>query len=135
MKAAVIFWSATGNTEMMAQAVAEGAGAELIPVADFAGSINDYDRVAFGCPAMGDEVLEEDEFEPFFAGVEGDLSGKTIALFGSYDWGDGDWMRSWTERCVAAGATVVNGEGLICNLTPDDDGLAACKALGEALVG
>lgn len=86
MKAAVIYWSGTGNTEQMAQAIADAAGAELFAVSDFSGSIADYDRIAFGCSAMGDEVLEEDEFEPFFASIEGDLSGKTIALFGSYGW-------------------------------------------------
>lgn len=134
MKTAVIYWSGTGNTEAMAKAVAEGAGAELFSVSDFSGDIADYDRVAFGCPSMGDEVLEESEFEPFFAGVEAKLSGKTIALFGSYGWGDGQWMRDWCERATAAGATVVNGEGLIVNDAPDADGVASCKALGEALV-
>ena len=104
MKIAVIYWSGTGNTEMMAKAVAEGAGAELFSVSDFSGNIADYDRLAFGCPAMGSEVLEEDEFEPFFTGIESMLSGKKIALFGSYDWGDGEWMRTWADRCTAAGA-------------------------------
>jgi len=133
MKTAVIYWSGTGNTEKMAQAIADAAGAELFSVSDFSGSIADYDRVAFGCPAMGAEVLEEDEFEPFFTGVEGQLSGKTIALFGSYGWGDGEWMRNWVDRCNAAGAVVIDGEGLIANETPSDDDLAACKALGEKL--
>ena len=134
MKTAVIYWSGTGNTEMMAKAIAEGAGAELFPVADFSGSMADYDKVAFGCPAMGDEILEEDEFEPFFAGIEGDLSGKSIALFGSYDWGDGQWMRDWTERAKAAGADVFGGEGLIVNNTPDDEALEKCKAFGADFV-
>ena len=133
MKTAVIYWSGTGNTEKMAQAIADAAGAELYSVSDFNGNIADYDRVAFGCPAMGAEVLEEDEFEPFFTGVEGQLSGKTIALFGSYGWGDGEWMRNWVDRCNAAGAVVIDGEGLIANETPSDDDLAACKALGETL--
>ncbi|WP_455528312.1 flavodoxin [Huintestinicola sp.] len=133
MKTAVIYWSGTGNTEKMAQAIADAAGAELYSVSDFNGNIADYDRVAFGCPAMGAEVLEEDEFEPFFTGVEGQLSGKTIALFGSYGWGDGEWMRNWVDRCNAAGAVVIDGEGLIANETPSDDDLAACKALGEKL--
>ena len=131
MKTAVIYWSGTGNTEKMAQAIADAAGAELYSVSDFNGNIADYDRVAFGCPAMGAEVLEEDEFEPFFTGVEGQLSGKTIALFGSYGWGDGEWMRNWVDRCNAAGAVVI--DGLIANETPSDDDLAACKALGEKL--
>ncbi len=133
MKTAVIYWSGTGNTEKMAQAIADAAGAELYSVSDFNGNIADYDRVAFGCPAMGAEVLEEDEFEPFFTGVEGQLSGKTIALFGSYGWGDGEWMRNWVDRCNAAGAVVIDGEGLIANETPSDDDLAACKTLGEKL--
>lgn len=134
MRSAVIYWSGTGNTEQMAAAVAEGAGAELFSVSDFSGNIDDYDRVAFGCPAMGAEELEDGEFEPFFSSVEGKLSGKTIALFGSYGWGDGEWMRNWTERCKNAGATVVGGEGLIANENPSDDDLANCKALGESLV-
>ena len=133
MKIAVIYWSGTGNTEMMAQAVGEGTGAEVFSVSDFSGNVADYDRIAFGCPAMGDEVLEEDEFEPFFTAAEGSLSGKKIALFGSYDWGDGEWMRKWVERAQAAGAEVIGGEGLIANNTPDDDALAACKKLGEDL--
>ena len=134
MKAAVIYWSGTGNTEQMAQAIADAAGAELFAVSDFSGSIADYDRIAFGCSAMGEEVLEEDEFEPFFASIEGDLSGKTIALFGSYGWGDGEWMRNWEERAKNDGATLVGGEGLIVNETPDDEALEKCAALGAELV-
>lgn len=134
MKAAVIYWSGTGNTEQMAQAIADAAGAELFAVSDFSGSIADYDCIAFGCSAMGDEVLEEDEFEPFFASIEGDLSGKTIALFGSYGWGDGEWMRNWEERAKNDGATLVGGEGLIVNETPDDEALEKCAALGAELV-
>ena len=132
MKAAVIYWSGTGNTEQMAQAIADAAGAELFAVSDFSGSIADYDRIAFGCSAMGDEVLEEDEFEPFFASIEGDLSGKTIALFGSYGWGDGEWMRNWEETCKADGA-VLACDFVICNDAPDDEAVAACNALGSAL--
>lgn len=133
MKVAVIYWSGTGNTEQMAAAIAEGAGAELFPVSDFSGDIAEYDRVAFGCSAMGDEVLEESEFEPFFASIESTLSGKTIALFGSYGWGDGQWMRDWEERVKADGAVLLNGEGLIVNETPSDDDLELCKALGAKL--
>ena len=134
MKTAVIYWSGTGNTEAMAKAVAEGAGAELYTVSDFGGDIAEFDRLAFGCPSMGDEVLEESEFEPFFANIESKLAGKAIALFGSYGWGDGQWMRDWCERCKNAGAQVVNGEGLIVNDAPDSNALKDCKALGEALV-
>ena len=95
MKTAVIYWSGTGNTEAMAKAVAEGAGAECFAVSEFSGNVEDYDAIALGCPAMGAEVLEEGEMEPFVTEVEGFAAGKTIGLFGSYDWGDGQWMRDW----------------------------------------
>ena len=120
-KVGIIYWSSTGNTEAMAQAVEEGAKA--------AGA----DVEALGCPAMGDEELEEGEFEPFFSDLEGKLSGKKVALFGSYDWGDGEWMRTWCGRAKDAGAELVEDEGLIVNNTPDDEGLAACRELGGKL--
>ena len=135
MKAAVIYWSATGNTEAMAKAVAEGAGAELFTVSEFTGSVEDYDAIAFGCPAMGAEVLEEDEFEPFFTDAETRLIGKRVAIFGSYGWGDGEWMRNWEERVKAQGIALVGDAGLMINEMPDDDGLEQCRALGKALVG
>lgn len=137
MRMTVIYWSATGNTEAMAQAIAAGAreaGAEvtLLPVA--AASADDAlqsDLLALGCPAMGAEELEDSEFAPFFEGIEGALAGKKLALFGSYDWGDGQWMRDWQDRVAAAGASLYQGEGLIINNTPDEAGLAACQALGK----
>lgn len=132
-KTAVIYWSGTGNTEMMAKAIAEGAGAELFAVSEFSGNIADYDKIAFGCAAMGAEVLEEDEFEPFFASIESSLSGKTVALFGSYGWGDGEWMCNWEERVKADGAVLFGDEGLIVNETPSDDDLAKCKEFGANL--
>ena len=139
MKAAVIYWSMSGNTEAMAAAVAEGAvsaglDVDLKQVSEI--SARDalaYDALALGCPAMGAEVLEESEFEPFFAELEGSLSGKKVALFGSYGWGDGQWMRDWQERTEAAGADLVNGEGLIVNDAPGEAELASCRALGGAL--
>lgn len=133
MKTAVIYWSGTGNTEAMAKAVAEGAEAELFAVSDFSGSAADYDAFALGCPAMGAENLEEGEFEPFFSGIEGSLSGKRVALFGSYGWGDGEWMREWAERVKKDGAVLVNDEGIIVNEAPDDAALADCRKLGEQL--
>lgn len=133
MKNAVIYWSGTGNTEMMAKAIAEGAGADLFTVSEFSGNVADYDRIAFGCAAMGAEVLEEDEFEPFFSSIEGSLSGKTVALFGSYGWGDGEWMRNWEDRVKADGAVLFSDEGLIVNETPSDDDLAKCREFGENL--
>lgn len=132
MKIAVIYWSGTGNTEAMASAVAEGAGAELYSVSQFSGDVSEYDRLAFGCPAMGAENLEEGEFEPFFEGIESKLSGKKVALFGSYGWGDGDWMRSWEDTCRDDGA-VLACESVICQEQPDGEALEKCKALGAAL--
>ncbi|MBQ5338299.1 MAG: flavodoxin [Oscillospiraceae bacterium] len=134
MKTAVIYWSGTGNTEAMANAVAEGAGVDAVSVSDFSGNIEDFDALAFGCPAMGAEVLEEDEFEPFFTGIEGKLSGKKIFLFGSYGWGDGEWMRNWQERVKAAGAELVGDEGYTVNEAPSDEDLAKLKAIGTELV-
>ena len=133
MKTAVIFWSGTGNTEAMAKAVAEGAGVEATPVSSFSGDLSDYEAVALGCPAMGAEELEDSEFEPFYSANESKLAGKNVALFGSYDWGDGEWMRIWADRVKAAGANIVGGEGLIANNTPDEDALTKCKSLGEKL--
>ena len=133
MKTAVIYWSGTGNTEAMAKAVAEGAGAELFTVSEFSGSVEDYDAVAFGCPAMGAEMLEEDEFEPFFTEIEGRLSGKKVGLFGSYGWGDGEWMRSWESRVESDGAVLAGSEGVIANDAPSDDDLEKCRTLGKAL--
>ncbi len=136
-KTAIIYWSGTGNTEAMAMAVAEGAkqvnpDAALFSVSDItADAAAEYDVLVLGCPAMGAEVLEEDEFEPFFTELEGKLNGKKVALFGSYGWGDGKWMRSWEERINASGATLVGGEGLIVNEAPDDDALEQCKKLGS----
>ena len=138
-KVAVVYWSGTGNTETMAMAVAEGAkgkGAEVsvITAAEFSPEqVGEYSAIAFGCPSMGSEQLEESEFEPMFSDLEGSLNGKKIALFGSYGWGDGQWMRDWVERAQGDGAQVLNGEGLICNEAPDDDVQAACRKLGADL--
>ncbi len=138
-KILVVYWSGTGNTEMMAQAVAEGAmsaGAEvtLTEVGKItAQEAAKYDRIAFGCSSMGDEVLEEDEMEPFYTEVETMISGKKIALFGSYGWGDGQWMRDWEARAENFGVDLCGAGGLTCHETPDDDGLDACRKLGESL--
>ena len=137
-KLAVIYWTGTGNTGAMAQAVADGAKgagaeAELLTVSEIsADAAAAYDKLALGCPAMGAEVLEEGEFEPFFTALEGKLPGKKVALFGSYGWGDGQWMREWQERTEKAGA-VLCGEGLIINEAPDEAGLESCRALGARL--
>lgn len=136
-KIAIIYWSQTGNTQSMAAAIMEGAveaGAqvELTEVSNItADKAAEYEKIALGCPSMGVEVFEEAEFEPFFAELEGKLSGKKVALFGSYGWGDGEWMREWQERTKNAGADLLNGEGLIINETPDDEGIAKCKQFGK----
>ena len=135
----VVYWSQTGNTLAMAQAVAEGvkeAGKEAEVVDVSAVSLDELKKAsafAMGCPAMGAEVLEESEMEPFVCDVEGFAAGKKIALFGSYGWGDGQWMRDWTDRMSSAGASIVNGEGLICHEVPDADALEECKQLGRSL--
>ena len=135
----IVFWSQGGNTAAMAAAVAEGvqeAGskAEIINVSDAsAADLQSMKGFALGCPAMGAEVLEEMEMEPFMCDLEGSLAGKSVGLCGSSGWGDGQWMRDWDERCKAAGAAVVGGEGVICQETPDDGAIASCRALGRAL--
>ena len=139
MKTAVVFWSGTGNTEAMAQSVADGAksaGAEVdvLTCDKFnATMIDDYDSIAFGCPSMGAEQLEEEEFEPMFSACTPKLGGKKIALFGSYGWGDGEWMRNWQEECESAGA-VLTSQPVICNDAPDDEAITACEALGKSLI-
>ena len=138
-KIAVVYWSGTGNTAAMAVAVADGAkekGAEavILPSSDFDISMVDqYDAIAFGCPAMGAEVLEEGEFDPMFESCKPALNGKKIALFGSYGWGDGEWMRIWEDDCRAIGANLAC-DPVICNEAPDDTAIEECKALGASLV-
>lgn len=136
MKTAVIYWSGTGNTQAMAEAVLEGmkaAGADAsIMTPDQVSDVSAYDAVAMGCPAMGAEVLEDSEFEPMYDSIKGSLAGKKVALFGSYGWGDGEWMRSWEEDCASNGITLAV-ESVMANEAPDADAVAACKALGEAL--
>lgn len=137
-KVAVVYWSGTGNTAAMAEAVAEGAqgaGAEvrIFKTEEFsADQIAAFDAIAFGCPSMGVEVLEESEFEPMFESCESKLSGKKIALFGSYGWGDGEWMADWEKRCKDDGARLA-AESVICQEAPDAEAAENCKALGKAL--
>ena len=135
---AVVYWSGTGNTEAMAKAVAQGARgagaeAEVISASGFDPSKTDsFDAIAFGCPAMGAEELEEDEFEPMFTSCRPKLKGKKIGLFGSYNWGDGEWMRVWQDDCRSIGADLVSDGVIACN-DPDDEAIAACQALGASL--
>ena len=137
-KVAVVYWSATGNTEAMANAVAEGAksrGAEVtvFGASDFsADKVSEFDGIAFGHPALGAEVLEETEFEPMVTSIETSLAGKKVGIFGSYGWGDGQWMRDWKDRCDSAGAALVN-DGVMANNAPDEAALEECNDLGAAL--
>ena len=138
-KIAVVYWSGTGNTEAMANAVLKGAKdkgaeAELFTASDFSADMAaDFDGIAFGCPSMGTEELEDSECAPMFDSVKDKLSGKKIALFGSYGWGDGEWMRNWENDCKSCGA-VLAAESAICNDAPDDAAAAQCEALGAALI-
>ena len=138
-KVAVVYWSGTGNTEAMANAVAEGAKGNGVEVsvltsAEFDSSqVDNYDAIAFGCPAMGAEELEDSEFLPMFEDCEPKLKDKKIALFGSYGWGDGEWMRTWEESCTSDGAVLAT-DSVFCNDAPDDDAITSCKALGASLV-
>ena len=130
-KVAVVYWSMTGNTEAMAKELASAADTEAIESSEFSADMCDqYDAFAFGCPAMGDEELDPD-FEELFNDCAGKLGQKSTALFGSYDWGTGDWMETWKQNAEAEGVNVV--ETFICNLEPDDDALEALRGLGAKL--
>ena len=135
MKVSIVYWSGTGNTELMAASAVEGAkraGAdvEMLTAAEADASVLKSDALLFGCPAMGAEELEETEFEPFFSAIGGKLAGKKVGLFGSYGWGDGEWMRTWTERVKKAGGVMI-ADGVIANEAPDEAASAECEALGE----
>ena len=137
-KVAVVYWSGTGNTQAMAEAVAAGARDKGAEVSVFFSSefskekAAEFGGIAFGCPAMGAEVLEETDFDPMFTEAERSLGGKKVALFGSYGWGDGQWMRDWEDRCRNAGI-VLAADSVMANDAPNEDALAECRALGAAL--
>jgi flavodoxin short chain len=137
----IVYWSGTGNTETMAKQVAKGAGeagAEVIvktAAEAKTAEVKEAAALAFGCPAMGAEVLEEAEMEPFIGALgEAELGGKPLGLFGSYDWGDGQWMRDWVNRMKGLGAQV-DGEGIITQLVPTEEALNHCSELGKRLAG
>lgn len=141
MSVSVVYWSGTGNTQAMAEAVAEGirdggADAALMEVGNAdAAALAEEKAFALGCPSMGAEQLEESEMEPFVEALEPLVSGKTILLFGSYGWGDGEWMRDWADRMKNAGAVLIREEGIITNEAPDDEALEECRAAGKELAG
>lgn len=139
MSISVVYWSGTGNTQAMAEAVAEGirsAGADpvVMEVSDAdAAALAGEEAFALGCPSMGAEQLEESEMEPFVEMLEPLVSGRKILLFGSYGWGDGEWMRDWCERMKNAGAVLVREKGVTANDAPDDEALEECRAAGKEL--
>jgi flavodoxin short chain len=140
-KVAIVYWSSSGNTEAMAKSVAKGVedgGGEAIlktPETASVDLVREAASLAFGSPAMGDEAIEEDAMEPFIASLDaGVLKGKPLGLFGSYDWGDGQWMRTWVERMKGLGAQL-DGEGVIAQLVPGEAELAKCYELGKRLAG
>lgn len=139
MRVAVVYWSGTGNTKVMAEALGEairnaGAEANLLTSGEFGtAKVTQYDAFALGCPSMGDEVLEESEFAPMYDAVEGALQGKRVVLFGSYGWGDGEWMRNWEARARGNGLDVVLA--VIANEAPDAGALAELAAVGAKLAG
>lgn len=138
-KVYIVFWTMGGNTGAMAAAIGDGVkedGKEAIFLSPSEANVSilkELPAFALGCPAMGAEVLEETEMEPFVEEVEGIASGKKIALFGSYGWGDGQWMRDWVDRMKRAGASVIGNEGLIAHEAPNEDDLVACRKLGKTL--
>lgn len=140
-KVSIVYWSGTGNTEAMAAYIAEGvkeAGkeADLLPVS--IASVDDLKAAkafAIGCPSMGAEQLEEMEMEPFMCDLENSIAGKQIVLFGSYGWGNQEWMRDWEDRVSQAGATVLGGEGIAVNAAPDEDAAEQLKDAGRMLAG
>ncbi|OOB79027.1 MAG: flavodoxin [Epulopiscium sp. Nele67-Bin002] len=134
---AVIYWSGTGNTKEMAELIVKGiGGADEVVLKEVAKASTDdvvnADKVVLGCPAMGAENLEEDEMEPFVESIEELVAGKKLALFGSYDWGDGEWMQEWQSRMADKGAVMI-AEGLIVNGTPEDDSADLCVNYGKTV--
>ena len=132
-KVAVVYWSGTGNTQAMAEAVAQASGGALFTAAEFGPEkLAEYEAIAFGCPSMGTEELEDSEFLAMFEAVKDGLADKKVALFGSYGWGDGEWMRNWKADCAAAGISLAC-DSVICQEAPDDEALSALEALGKTL--
>ena len=139
MSISVVYWSGTGNTQAMAEAIGEGiesAGAQANVISVDQANVDvlaEEDVFALGCSAMGAEELEESEMEPFVEELESLVSGKKILLFGSYGWGDGEWMRDWADRMKNAGAQLIREEGIIANDAPEDDVLEELKEAGKEL--
>ena len=138
MQTIVIYWSGTGNTEMMAEALYEGIkendqGARCLRVDEaMPEHVKEAEIIVLGCPSMGDEILEEDEMEPFIESIKDVVANKKVLLFGSYGWGDGEWMRDWEARMEGYQAHLIQ-DSLIINETPSQDDLEMCKEIGKKL--
>lgn len=138
-KLAVVFWTSSGNTELMADAIVEGAKhvqADVVKISAALfnpGSANEYDAFALGCPAMSDELLDEYVFEPMFQAILPQLKTIKFSLFGSYGWGDGEWMRRWEQMCIDNGAIPLQ-PGIIANYAPNENDLIKLQNLGKNLV-
>ena len=131
----IIFWSGTGNTEAMAEAIYNGSekskNSKLLTVdKDTIDDVKEADVLFLGCPSMGVEELEESEMEPFMESISKDILGKKIVLFGSYGWGDGEWMQNWEQRIKDCGGIIIE-DSVICNEAPEEDNLNHLKSLGE----
>ena len=131
----VVYYRSTGNTEMLAESLTEGlkeGGAEVTYKSVYDTTpeeINEFEKIAFGCSASGDEELDETEFEPYFEEALTHLSGKKVALFGCYGWGGGEFMRKWEVRVKDGGAELFE-EGFINLETPGDEELENVKEFG-----
>ena len=138
MKTVIIYWTGSGNTGKMAELIAEGLKSKGAMVESFLVStanlemVADADLVLLGSPSMGMEVVEEFEMEPFVASLEGKIQGKKMALFGSYGWGDGQWIRDWEERMKGYGAKI-ELESLGIQGEPTGSDAENCIAFGVAL--
>ena len=138
-KAHIVYFSSSGNTEAMANFIAEGvrdAGgeAQVTPVDTASPSdLDDAAAFALGSPACGTEELDDSYMEGFVSELEAKVSGKKILLFGSHDWGDGEFMRTWQARMEAAGASILTGEGIITVLEPDEEAADKLRAAGAEL--
>lgn len=135
-KAIIVYWSGTGNTEIMAEKIKEGMElsnyeVELLQVFEVTPEeVLEYDKIAFGCSSMGIEELEEEEFEPFFEEIENLLEDRKIALFGSYGWGEAEWMDAWEERVLNNQSNLFE-KGLVVNSTPSTEEEDICVEFGK----
>ncbi len=137
-KVAVVYFSSTGNTEIMANKISDGAkeaGNEtnVFSCSEFdVSTVNDYNAIILGCPACGSEELDDSEFLPMFEGIKSDLAGKKVGLFGSYGWGGGEYMNTFKQECESSGIAII-GEPILAENTPDSDAEEQCINFGKTI--